>query len=125
MINKVKNILLNNRMLVLADQAVFSGSSFLATILLARVLGPENFGIYAAIMLFVYMMVSVLNAQIIQPLQVTYAKIDNKGEYTSFAFFAQLGLIAITILISFIIFQLDFESIKQYNQLKNAILISM
>lgn len=100
----------SKKMMVLTDQIIFSGNSFLLTILMARILNPEKFGVFASIILGLYLCISILNALVVQPYQVSIAKEKNKQVYTSFSFFFQIILVAITLILlntlSFI--QLDF-----------------
>jgi O-antigen/teichoic acid export membrane protein len=71
--------------LVLIDQAIFSGSNFMVTLLLARLLSPTDFGVYALLWLYVYVCMNITNALVMQPLQVI---LPTKGEnYVSFSFF--------------------------------------
>ena len=109
--------LLNKNVIVLADQAVFSGGSFLITILLARVLGADNFGMYASLTLFNYSVISVLNALVINPLQVSLERIDHKGSYLSFNFWSQITLVLILALGLFILLGLKMEFLNSLNNL--------
>jgi len=58
--------------LVLADQALFSGLSFVTTIWIARNIDAVSFGIYSAWVLAIYLFVSAIGAWIIQPFQIRY-----------------------------------------------------
>lgn len=87
----------NNRKLhVLADQAIFSGASFLLTILIARQLSVSDFGVYAAYVLVIYLAVSAVSAWTIQVFQVA---VDKTPAYLSFIFWAQLLLLLLGILL--------------------------
>ncbi|HUN16539.1 MAG TPA: hypothetical protein PK622_07000 [Saprospiraceae bacterium] len=91
---------LNSKYLVLADQALFSGMSFITTIWIARSIDAASFGIYSAWILAIYLFVSAVGAWIIQPFQIKYNKINDKGAYLTFIFWAQFGLL---IFIAFLI----------------------
>lgn len=91
-IEQLQNFFRSNKGWVLADQAVFSGSSFVTTLLLARLLTPAFFGAFAAVVLFVYLAISLLNALVIQPLQVNLARIKDPSSYLAFSFWLQLVL---------------------------------
>lgn len=52
--------------MVLLDQGIFSGTGFLANVLLARMLGVENFGILMGLVLIVQFLTSGSNALTIQ-----------------------------------------------------------
>lgn len=69
--------------MVVADQLVTSGGSFLTTIILARQLGIAGFGMYSSIVLFLYLALSISNALIIAPFQVMQAGHKNLREYVS------------------------------------------
>lgn len=95
----------NKNFIVLLDQAVFSGGSFVTTIILARfLLSTLDFGIFSSLLLFNYAVISVLNALIIQPLQVSISKQGDQKSYVSFSFISQLSLI---ILLTFSLFFLN------------------
>ena len=83
---------MNKNLLVLLDQATFSGGSFLSMLLLARILSPYDFGVYASVLIVVYACVSGLNSLIIQPFQVSFAKEKNSNAYVFFTFLSQLIL---------------------------------
>jgi O-antigen/teichoic acid export membrane protein len=84
---------LSNKHIILADQALFSGTNFLMTLIIARLLGVSEFGVYAGIVLVIHLLVSGISAWIIQPFQVFYHnKNQDAREYTSFVFLSQLIL---------------------------------
>ena len=117
------SILKNNKSQILADQAVFSANSFIATILMARILSPSDFGIYASIILFIYLIISVLNAIIIQPLQVTLSQIKNQHSYISFSLWTQLMLVAIISVLIEVILSLNLSYLTMYNELGLSLVI--
>ena len=87
--------------IILLDQAVFSGSSFLLTILIARQLTPASFGLYSGIMLGLYLAVSLLSAFIVQPFQVNINRTKNASVYKTFTFWSQLLLMLLLSLVFF------------------------
>jgi O-antigen/teichoic acid export membrane protein len=111
MLNKLKNSL------VLVDQAVFSGGSFLTTMLLARLLSVSDFGFYSSILIFVYGAVSILNALVIQPLQVSLEKVDNKEGYEFFTLTLQLVSTLLLIVGIKIINDFEFDFFKSYKSI--------
>jgi len=115
MIKKLKHIITNSKSIVLIDQAVFSGNSFLTTIVLSRLLVPSDFGVYASVILLIYLIVSILNAIVIQPLQVTLATIKHKQNYISFSYFVQMLLIILAVVIMIGVFKLNLSIFKLYN----------
>jgi len=104
-------ILKNHKFIVISDQGIFSGTSFIITILLARLLSIESFGAYSGYILATYLVLSSIGAFVIQPFQVLLAKTKNKHQYASFAFWLQVlivGLIALTVFIISTLFSNDF-----------------
>ena len=116
--------LLNKNTIVLLDQAVFSGGSFLITIILARfVLSPFNFGIFSSFTLFNYAVVSLLNSIIVQPFQVSLEKMEDKKSYISFNFWSQIALVALITLGLFVTIKADFTFLASIKHLsENALL---
>ena len=64
-----KNIFRNTTLLVYGDQAVVSGFSFLSSVVLARFLGVDGFGIYSVAWLGVLIASSINQPLIIAPMQ--------------------------------------------------------
>ncbi len=87
----LKKINQHKNLVILADQGIFSGASFLTTILIARNLDPVSFGIYSGLLLGLYLAVSIISSLIIQPLQVNVAQAEDKS-YVSFSFWSQLAV---------------------------------
>lgn len=116
--------LLNKNTIVLLDQAVFSGGSFLITIILARfILSPFDFGIFSSFTLFNYAVVSLLNSVIIQPFQVSLEKMEDKKSYISFNFWSQIGLVILITIGLFITIKADFKFLSSIKHLsENALL---
>ena len=119
----INTLMSSNKSQVLADQTVFSANSFVTTILMARILSPSDFGIYASVVLFIYLIVSALNAIVIQPLQVTLSKINNLSSYISFSFWVQLTLVVIITTLVGLTLGLDLSYLAIYNELGLVIMI--
>ncbi|RFC55043.1 lipopolysaccharide biosynthesis protein [Brumimicrobium aurantiacum] len=96
-------LLKNSKVVILLDQAIFSGTSFILTILLAQILSMENFGQFAMFILGIHLLVSGIGAFIIQPFQVLFAKENNHQQYTTFVFWFQILAITCVALLSFCI----------------------
>lgn len=60
--------------MVFTDQALYSGSNFLLTFLLARTLSIQEFGIYSYVLIGSYFILNIGNALIIQPYQIMVSK---------------------------------------------------
>ncbi len=114
---------LNKNTIVLADQAVFSGGSFLITVLLARSFEPVEFGLYSSITLFNYAVVSLLNAAIIQPLQVSLGNVEDQRSYISFNLCTQLVLILLLTIGLTALMGLNFDFLKDFTKLGYGVLI--
>ena len=119
------SLLTNQKTLVLADQAVYSGCGFAITLLLVRILSPEAFGIYASIVLFNYLMVSASNALVIQPFQVIQSKVKTRSTYLSFTFFSQLIITAILLITTILLLQIEIEFLNNLNKSTSSILLLM
>lgn len=78
---KISSVLKTEKGRILLDQVVFSATSFLTTILLARQLGITQFGIYSVIILYLYLLLSISVSLVISPFQVVLARKENKRAY--------------------------------------------
>ena len=116
--------LLNKNAIVLLDQAVFSGGSFLITIILARfILSPFDFGVFSSFALFNYAVVSLLNSVIIQPFQVSLEKMEDKKGYVSFNVWSQIVLVTLITFLLLITIKADFKFLSSIKHLsENALL---
>ncbi|MFE3847462.1 hypothetical protein ACFX5D_05730 [Flavobacterium sp. LB3P45] len=97
--NFLKKIVFSPSVLVLFDQAVFSGTNFILTLFIAQKLDIKSFGLFSTIILITYLGMSITNALIIQPFQVSIGKILQKKEYYVFLFLGQMSLLFILILL--------------------------
>lgn len=96
-----KKILFSNPILVLFDQALYSGLNFLLTFFLARQLGLKSFGIFSVIVLISYLIMSITYALVIQPFQVSYLKVKKLNEYFTFLLIYLLIIISFFLVIAF------------------------
>ena len=87
-----KNILRTGTFIVYADQALVSGTSFISTIILARYLGVNGFGIYSIAWLGVLIASSINQPFIIAPMQTLSGKKnpEEQKEYLQALVFKQL-----------------------------------
>jgi O-antigen/teichoic acid export membrane protein len=104
-------IIKSNKSLVLLDQFFFSGTNFIATLLLARVLSAQDFGIYASVVIGIFLAISLGNSIIIQPLQVAPEIFRNSTSYSNFLFAAQLVYTGLTAMVALVIL-LFFETLS-------------
>lgn len=114
----LKKLIQNNKTLVLADQIVFSGTTFFTNIVLAHLLDIKNFGIYSSIIIFIYLAVSVTNALVVNPFQVSISKMKNETDYTIFNFWMQAAFIALIVIAFQIVFSFPIEMFQNYAQFK-------
>ena len=101
---KIVNILQSDKGWVLADQLVFSGVSFLTTLVLAKHLAIEQFGEYSSVVLYLFLVLSISGALIVSPFQILQAKYMDSKAYVPTLFVMQLvmcaGLSGITMVIA-------------------------
>ncbi len=90
----------DKKVTVLADQVIYSGISFILTILIARNLSMDDFGNYSACVLITYLFISAVSAWTTQVFQVAG---DITSKYISFIFWAQLLIMLLSIAILFIV----------------------
>ncbi len=107
--------------LVLTDQVIFSGGNFLSTLLLARILNVKDFGIYSAVVLHGYLLMSLGNALCIQPLQVATRRQQGSIVYSSFLFFLQLAFMVFALGFS-LLFASSFGLLHLFNAQALALL---
>jgi O-antigen/teichoic acid export membrane protein len=98
--NLLKKIVSYPSIVVFADQAISSGTTFLLTLFLAQKLDNRNFGAFSAIVLVSYLVMSITNALLIQPFQVSMSRVIEKKQYQAFLTY---GLITLSVLIFFLI----------------------
>jgi len=95
----IKKIVCANTTLVLIDQAIYSGTNFFLTLFLAKQLNIEDFGLFSTIVVFTFLALSLMNALIIQPFQVSIATVSKRKEYFVFLF---LGLVILLFFFMFL-----------------------
>lgn len=101
----MKSLLNQPKFLILLDQALFSGTSFIMTIFIARLLDIHSFGAYSGYLLGIYLAVSGIGAFVIQPFQVLLGKNADHKQYAAFAFWLQLVFVALLLLSALVILQ--------------------
>ena len=99
--------LLSRKTIVLLDQALFSGISFLLTFSLVRILSLSEFGVFSSLILCNYLVVSVLNAMTTATFQVNYAKEEDFNSYLTFNILFQFLLQLLVILLIVIFYYLN------------------
>lgn len=72
---------ITDRRVVWLDQLVFSGTSFLTTLVVARALGATAFGQFSSVMLILFLLLGINQALITNPFQVLHARQSNPGAY--------------------------------------------
>ena len=111
---RVTNFLRSKKNLVLIDQAVFSGSNFVATTLLARLLPLADFGVYSGFILVLYLMLSLSNALVIQPFQVLSPQYQDNKAYLNFTFAFQLVVSGLVCAVVAVLIQVNSLPMKEF-----------
>lgn len=109
--------------IVLLDQGLFSGGSFITTLLLARILSPFDFGVFSSLLLFNYALISGLNALVIQPFQVSLSKKNDRKSYVFFTFVLQQILLLLVLLVLTFISTFKFEFLNDFSKITFYILL--
>lgn len=91
-------------LLVLIDQLMYSGSNFMITIFLARLLSVTEFGLFSSVIIYTYLLLSLLSAFLIQPFQIAYATSENKNEYLQFILYSVLAAFLLISVVHFLIY---------------------
>ncbi|MFD2602748.1 hypothetical protein [Flavobacterium suzhouense] len=104
-----KKIAVSKPLLAFTDQALFSGTSFLLTLLLAQKMDIKSFGIYSSVVLIVYLLVSVFSAVLIQPFQVSFSTIKQPKQYISFLFSGLIILLSLLVVILLLLNRFIFQ----------------
>ena len=88
--------------MVLADQAIISGGSFITNVIIARKLGPADYGLYSIVVLAQLFILSLQQAGITGIYQVIFPKLSQskRDEYTGTLFYTQCMLLVLLLLIS-------------------------
>lgn len=103
-LNKIKKS--PSKWMVFVDQGLVSGMNFLMTLLLARFLGLEDFGLFALGWMFVLFFSSVQMAFIISPLYTLYPKHENKKQYLATVHAVQVIYSLLVGVTAFVVIQL-------------------
>ncbi len=103
-----------NRNLLFLDQVVHSGMSFMLTILASRMLDIHHFGIFASLIIVLYLLLSTSQAIIVQPMQIMISKVADHNGYKKFLLLTLIGMV--TLLSACVIFTyfLDLEILSLY-----------
>lgn len=91
----------------LADQVLFSGTSFLTTVWVAQTVGIAAFGQYAAMVLYQYLLLSMTQALITGPFQVLQARQTVAQQYAGILLLLLMAFVGLLVLLTGLLFQLD------------------
>lgn len=110
MFKKILHITSNNshKLIILFDQGLVSGVNFVVSILLARFLGVENFGLFAFGWMLVLFVSSVQLAFIVSPLFTLYPKHQKPTSYLKGIHTIQFIYSIVTFIIAFIVVKVVF-----------------
>jgi O-antigen/teichoic acid export membrane protein len=116
---KIKQLLTAQKSLVLIDQLVVSGSSFITNIFLARILGANNYGMFALAGLIQMFCLSVSMSFFSQIFQVTYPNLadSRKSIYTSSILIIKAAAMFLLFIIGLIVFKISTLYFKDYSTL--------
>ena len=117
-IKSIPALLKTEKGFLLLDQVIFSTTSFLTTIILARGLGITEFGRYSTIVLYLYLLLSVSNALVMSPFQVLVAKEENRHNYIAALFVLQCVIIMLMAGVTLLLFRANIsliQDIKEYS----------
>jgi O-antigen/teichoic acid export membrane protein len=89
-----------------------SGVSFISTILVARQLSVQQFGLFAAVILAQLLILAVQNALIMGPYQVLQAEYKSRDPYLDSLFILQIGFAGVIVLAGLLIFYVHFSWIQ-------------
>ena len=104
------------KLAVLTDQALVSGVNFVTSILLARVLGLESYGLFALIWMVVLFASSLHQAFIIKPLYTLYPKSENPKDYLKNLMGIQIGFAVLTYGLVWLVLTVAFQMYPEWNQ---------
>ena len=101
----MNKLLKDDRSVLLADQSLVSGTNFITGILLARMLGPENFGRYAFVWLVLMIILSFQYSFFTQPMQILFyrEKESQRKKYLNGVFYCAVCWITLVTLVFVVI----------------------
>ena len=103
---------LYNKLPLLLEQGLFSGTAFLINIALVKVLDLEQYGIYASLVLVSHLLLGASQALVVQPMQVHISKTEHAAAYQLILLFIKCSLIFIFITSIVFIKLADLESLS-------------
>ncbi len=101
--------------MLLLDQLLFSGMSFLLTIFSSRYFDIYTFGIFASLVIGLYLLLSISQALIIQPMQIFLNRTENPLAYKGFLLKCLFGFILVILLVSSILYSLEMNALSDFN----------
>ena len=104
----------NKKTYLFADQMLFSGSSFCLNIALVKVLDLTHYGIFASLVIIMYLLLSIVHALVVQPMQIQLGKTTHTSSYKSFLLILLLLLIGVFLVIIHIVFLSDLPLLATY-----------
>lgn len=105
-----------NRLAVVTDQAVVSGSALLASLFIARSIGVEGYGRFSAAVLVLFLLLAVQQAFVAGVFQVncTRLALHRRKAYTQAVLLGLLALTALLVLLVFLFRQLPFAFVQLF-----------
>lgn len=107
---------MSKKIAILAEQGIFSGTSFFVNIALASQIGIYQYGLFASLTIALYLLLGISQALIIQPMQTYLAKCPEHASYKSFLLIALLFLTTGMVIVYIFINSLPFEVLANYRE---------
>jgi hypothetical protein len=105
-----------NRVAVLTDQAVVSGTALLSSLLIARSIGVDGYGRFSGVVLVLYLLQAVQQAFITGVFQVNFSRfaLHRRKAYTQVVLLILVMLTALLVLLVMLFRQLPFAFVKLF-----------
>lgn len=113
-LRNISSFIRSEKFWVAGDQALVSGTAFLTTLLVARVISPEEFGWFASVNLLQLFLLAVQNAVVTSPFQVEQARysLTRREAYAQVVGVFQLLAVIIVVSLSGIVYMIHPDSLS-------------
>ena len=109
----------------LTDQAITSGSNFFCALLLVKILGLTEFGIFSTLWI-ILLFISTINVNtVISPMMAIFPGHQEKQKYNGSLLIFQLSFSLTAFLLSFIVAIIYLKSVGAFSLIKTALLFSI
>ncbi|MFK8039674.1 MAG: lipopolysaccharide biosynthesis protein [Crocinitomicaceae bacterium] len=114
-----------NKIITLVDQGVVSGVNFLMGILLTKLLGLDQYGVFAFLWMLVFFVSSIHQAFIVSPMYTLNAKQKNQIKYVSQLFSLQILFSVVTFFCVWLVASILLSYYPEYNFTYASIAIAL